>query len=409
MLARLCFAALAAVWCLVQSGPAAAQMTHSHGAKKKGPVCVGTGLECASVATPAFAPDGSLWIVWMADDRILVARSTDLGRSFSPAKSITPAADSLDRGADSRPQIVVDRAGRIVVTYTQFKREGFIGRIMVSRSTDGGATFSPPRPITDDLAGQRFEALGVDPQGRLFMTWIDKRTAFAVKQAGKEYPGAALVFAWSEDGGASFSPLRIAQENSCECCRLGVTFNPAGQAVVLFRNVYGAMTRDHAVTTFADPQTPGPVHRVSVDNWEIDACPHHGPSLSVSASNTYHVAWYTDGKARQGLFYARSADGGRSFSDPAPIGDADRQPSRPQLLSLAGTLWMAWKEFDGQRTTVLVKRSLDDGKTWSAPRAVAEAADHSDHPLLISDGRRVFLSWQAQIEGYRLLWLEDRS
>jgi hypothetical protein len=48
--------------------------------------------------------------------------------------------------------------------------------------------------------------------------------------------------------------------------------------------------RDHAVMTFEAPDKPGPVYRVSDDDWAIDACPHHGPSLAVTRDGTYHAA-----------------------------------------------------------------------------------------------------------------------
>jgi hypothetical protein len=118
------------------------------------------------------------------------------------------------------------------------------------------------------------------------------------------------------------------------------------------------------------------------------------------------VTWFTDGRARQGLFYARSTDGGRTFSSPMPIGLADRIPSRPFVLAAAGTVWVVWKEFDGEQTTVAMMASRDDGKTWSAPKALAQTTDASDHPLLVSNGRRVFMSWMTRADGYRLLPLE---
>src|SRR5207249_9208192 len=64
--------------------------------------------------------------------------------------------------------------------------------------------------------------------------------------------------------------------------------------------------RDHGVVTFNDATTPGPLRRVSVDDWKLEACPHHGPSLAIAPDGSYHVAWFTDGKARKGLFYARA-------------------------------------------------------------------------------------------------------
>jgi hypothetical protein len=51
--------------------------------------------------------------------------------------------------------------------------------------------------------------------------------------------------------------------------------------------------------------------------------------------------------------------------------------------------------------------SPDRGKTWSVPRVLAQTSDASDHPLLISNGRSVFLSWMTRADGYRLLPVED--
>ncbi len=160
--------------------------------------------------------------------------------------------------------------------------------------------------------------------------------------------------------------------------------------------------------TFSDRATPGEIHRVSTDDWQIDACPHHGPSLSISAG-TYHVTWYTNGKVRKGLFYARSQDQGRTFSDPLPIGRPDRGASRPYVIAGPAGTEMVWKEFDGEKTTVNLMTSHDDGLTWSKPLEIAATSDTSDHPLLVSDGRRVFLSWMTKADGYQFKPIESEQ
>jgi hypothetical protein len=384
--------------------PAAAQMSHTRGGAA---ACAEPTLACATSATPTFGPDGALWLAWAAAGQVWVARSRDLGRSFTPAVAVNPAPARLDNGPDARPQIVIDRAGRITVAYAIFKDSAYNGAVFTARSADGGASFTPPQPITADAASQRFAALALDTQGSLFAAWLDKRNAVAARAKGQTYVGAALAFAWSNADGTRFAQTRIAQDNTCECCRLGVAFAAPGRPAVLFRNVFGGTVRDHAVTTFADPFTPGPIYRVSVDDWAIDACPHHGPALAISPAGTYHAAWFTNGRARKGVFYARSANGGRSFSAPMPIGSADRAPGRPALVALAGAVWLAWKEFDGDQTAVTIMVSHDDGATWSTPQTIARTSEASDHPLLVSDGRRAFLSWQTRADGYRLFPLED--
>ena len=159
--------------------------------------------------------------------------------------------------------------------------------------------------------------------------------------------------------------------------------------------------------TFDNPQTPGQVNRVSIDDWKTDVCPHHGPSLAISSTGAYHVAWFTNGRVRKGLFYARSDNGGRSFSEPMPIGAAKRNPSHPYLLATKTGLWLVWKEFDGEVTTVPAMVSHDDGRSWSTPRVIARTEDASDHPLLIADKTHAYLSWQSKADGYRLIDLEN--
>jgi hypothetical protein len=377
--------------------------------KMPGGPCGGTELACARSATPLLLEDGTLWLAWAAGGHVSVARSADHGGTFSPPVVLNADAAAMDNGPDARPKIVQDRNRRLIVAWSIFKDRNWNAQVLLTQSTDGGRSFVPPHPVSDDPASQRFEALDVLPSGELFAAWIDKRDAVIAKKAGQDYPGAALAFAWSKDGGATMTPARIAQDNSCECCRLAVALTPSGQPAVLFRNIYDHDVRDHAVTTFGADGAPGPVHRVSVDDYRIDGCPHHGPSLSISPDGTYHAAWFTNGTVRKGLFYARSMDGGGSFSTPMALSSPDRHPTRPYVLATRDTVYLVWKEFDGEHTGIYMRRSRDDGATWSDPVAIARTNDESDHPLLVSDGRRVFLSWLTQDEGYRLMPLDASS
>lgn len=380
-----------------------AQMTHDH----PNTACADAGLACATTATPTFAPDGSLWLTWAAAGRISVARSPDRGRTFGPSVAVNESPQRLDSGPDERPKIAVDTRGRVAVAYAIFKDNAFNGQVLYSRSDDGGKSFASPRAITSDRDSQRFEAIAFDPAGNLFAAWLDKRDRRPARAQGRDYIGAALAFAWSSDGGTNFGDTRIAKDNTCECCRLGVAFVGPGRPVVLFRNVFGGTVRDHAITTFDGPSTPGPIYRVSVDDWAIDVCPHHGPSLAVDPNGSYHATWFTNGSVRKGLFYAHSEDGGRTFSQPVPVGRRDRNPSRPFVIAAQGAVWLAWKEFDGEESTVNVMRSEDGGRNWSAPKPIAHTADASDHPQLVSNGHSVFLSWMTRADGYQFVSLEN--
>jgi hypothetical protein len=303
---------------------------------------------------------------------------------------------------------VVDRQGGLALAFSIFRDKAFNGQVLYTRSNDGGKSFAELRPITSNNESQRFEALGLDADGSVFAAWLDKRNRVPAQQRGQKYDGAGLFFASSKDGGATYSEARLVADNTCECCRLGLAFAGAGRPVVVFRNIFEGGVRDHAVVTFTDPATPGEIHRVSKDDWQIAACPHHGPSLTISAEGTYHVTWYTSGKVRKGLFYARSQDGGGTFSEPLAIGRPDRNPTRPFIVATPRGTTLAWKEFDGEKTTVNVMTSHDDGKSWSKPVPVATTTDTSDHPLLASDGQKTYLSWMTKADGYRIQPIEDQ-
>lgn len=383
-------------------GVAAAQQ-HRH---QDGMASFSTDAKEAFTATPAFGADSTLWIARAGADRITVARSTDLGRSFGTPVSVTPGPINIDWGPDSRPQLAVDRSGALVVTWAIFQDKRFNGRVYYARSTDSGATFSAPQPITPDATSQRFQAVAIDPDGRLFAAWLDKRNVAPSLAAGRSYAGAALAYAWSDDG-KSFADTHVAFDDTCECCRLALAFAGPGRPAVLFRNIFPGSIRDHAVVTFNDATTPGPLRRVSTDDWKIEACPHQGPSLAVAPDGSYHAAWFTDGAARHGLFYARADSDSAPFSEPRALSSPERHPSRPYLLATAKSLYLVWKEFDGTSTRVLAQDSQDSGRSWSAARTIARTDDLSDHPQLVADKGHAWLSWLTKKEGYRVIALED--
>ena len=390
---------------LVFVASAAAAQQHDHAAmmaKQPAAPCAETSLACADKATPFFVGD-DLWLAWSSHGRVAVQKSKDLGRTFDVPMFVNRGIEKLDAGADSRPQIAVDRKGHAIAAYTIAKGADFAGQVKVAHGSAAG--FDIPTPLTNSTVSQRFVSFSLDPAGGIFAAWIDKRNLDTAKKSGKDYDGAALAYAWSEEG-KDFAIARIAQDNTCECCRIGVAFAGPHKPVVMWRNMFPGGVRDHAIMSFSE-RGPGSVQRVAIDNWKIDACLHQGPSLAVGANGTYHATWFTEGRARQGLFYAFSKDAGRRFSPPMAVGNSARQPSRPFVFVGGGAIWLAWKEFDGEESVVNVMQSRDDGLTWSPARTVAQTTDASDHPLLIGNGGRVYLSWLTHKKGYRLMPLGD--
>ncbi|PWB95660.1 sialidase family protein [Methylosinus sporium] len=405
-------AALALLSLLAASSALAQEKEAEKGAQEKmgrmahaaAPACADPLPRCAVSATPSFGADGRLWLTYSVAGKVYGAMSRDNGGSFAPPFVIAAPAGTLDDNGEARPKIVALADGTLLASYTTRPEKSYEGTVFVTRSTDEGRSFAPPQPLVDDK-GQRFETFILGPKGRLFAAWLDKRDAARAKAAGESFEGSGIAVAWSDDAGKSFSGKSILLDHSCECCRIGAALDRDGQPVFIWRHVFENNRRDHmAAKLSADGKTLTGA-RVSLDDWAT-SCPHQGPALAIDAAGRWHIAWFTRGKTRQGLFYARSEDGGKSFSEPERIGDAERAPQRPQLLASGGALYRAWKEFDGTTTTILAQISRDGGKSFDAPRALAQTAEASDHPLLAESKGVVYLSWLTHEEGYRLIPLQ---
>jgi hypothetical protein len=362
-----------------------------------------------SYPTPAFDESGRLWLAFNQGENVYVTWSDDLGQNFVPAVAVNPTPERIDANGEGRPKIAVGADGTLFVTWTKKLVEPYTGLIRFSRSTNGGKSFSTPVTLNDDglVTGHRFDALAVAPTGEVFVAWIDKRDLERALAEGHAYAGAAIYTAVSADGGKSFGPNRKLKDQVCECCRLSFAFNAKGEAALLFRDLLDTGIRDHSLAKRVGK--PGAsVHRVTFDDWKIDACPHHGPSLAIDSAGNYHIAWFTAGeRSGTGAFYARSDDEGESFSAPVPVGNGGRA-THPFLLTVSGTIYLAWMEVDGRESVVRVQTSADDGRTWQIPITIAKAAPGADHPLLVRSGQDVFLSWFGKDIGYRLILVSGR-
>lgn len=382
-----------------------AQMDHSSymtGASTSKPVaCVDNELDCANAATPFILPNGNLLLAWTANGVVSVARSDDLGKTFNTAVKIAEHGKSLDAGVDARPQIVADKQGNVFLAYTFFKDSNWNAQINTARSSDGGKTFTSPASLVQDNSSQRFPSVLMRADNSIFISWIDKRLVATTKQGGEKRLGGSIAYSFSNNGGKTFQPEQFANENSCECCRIGAGIDLQQQPVIAYRAIFPGGIRDQASQVIS-AKGAEPIRRVADDEWKTDACPHHGPSIAVSGTGTFHVAWYTQGSKRSGVFYANSSNQGITYSKPIRIGTEGANVSRPYLLALGRRVWMVWKEFDSSNSSVYLKQSDDDGKTWSAPKMIAKTNGYSDHPLLVSQQGEVFLSWLTRADGYQL-------
>jgi hypothetical protein len=356
----------------------------------------------------AFDARGRLWRAQVENGQVRVSRSDDAGKTFAPAVAVNRAAERIAADGENRPKLAFGKNGELYVSWTQSLDQPYSGHVRFSRSLDDGRSFSPPLTVNDnsDIISHRFDSLLVDGRGRVWLVWLDKRDASAAKQRGQAYTGAAVYYALSDDRGASFAPNRRLAAHSCECCRIALARDTDGTPVAFWRHVFGKNMRDHALARLDDAAT---LRRVSHEQWAVDACPHHGPTLGIGADGVMHLAWFSGAEQQRGLFYAQSRDRGQTISTPLAFGNPQAQAGHPQVLALGTRVWLVWKEFDGQQALIRAQASHDGGRRFAAPITLATSISASDHPLLLSDGGQFYLSWNSAAEGHRLVRLAGDS
>jgi hypothetical protein len=349
----------------------------------------------------AFAPDGRLWRVIPAKDSVAVNFSLDYGKTFSNPIRINPKPQQMNSWDENPPSITVDQQGKVYVLYFADDKQDFTSFFSQS---DDGVHFSEPVKISskaDTNVHYQTEML-VDPKGKVHFLWHDDRDA---EEYAKHGGGDLSIYHVStEPAKTNVLPQdhRIAK-NICSCCRSAAALDVDGHPVVLARFVYPVNIRDHGMLKLRDDGSASEPWRVTYDDWKIEGCPTHGPALSISNNGRYHVTWFSQGKAQNGLFYAWSDDQGKTFPNPLSIGDASKLPGRADVITLGKRVAVAWKEFDGKKTQVLAMRSDDGGLTWSNPKSLAETTLASSHPALIDDGKRIFLTWNTSDKGFQMV------
>jgi len=368
-------------------------------------------IQKGTVPTATFDADGRLWAVWAFGPHLYVNHSDDKGNTFSTPVKVNAEAEKISTNPEARPHIKVGNNGNVYVSYAIKLKKRFSGHVKFSRSTDGGKTFSTPIIVNDnrDMIGHSFPVLGINKQDQLYIAWLDSRDRVAAKKAGNNYNGSALYYAISDDHGVSFQPNAKIADTTCQCCRLDMAMDNNQLPVITWRHIYGDNIRDQAIIRFTDKTTLGKPQRISEDRWKIDACPHHGSTLAIDNNGSYHTAWFTQGSARQGLFYANSNNQGQQFSAPLPFGDAEAQPKHPTLLTIDDTLYLAWKEFDGEQSHIRMMQSNNNGAQWQAVQTIASSNGDTDHPFLIENAGNAYLSWHTSTEGLRLIPLASKE
>lgn len=274
--------------------------------------------EAAGDPAVVTGPDGSFWYANLAFDRtddansVAVSRSTDGGVTWHTHFVVQTPASRGHALFNDKEWIGTDPANADVayVAWTQFEFNS--SAIVISKTTDGGATWSAPMKVADQFPNSQGATVVVSSTGTVYVTFetFNGRTD-------------AVVFAVSSNGGASFSSREIAPIHD----------------------------------------VPSPLPGAT---WRDDSF----PMLAIDGS-TLHIAWPDWNGTSASVVYMRSTDGGASWSSPVVISGSGNNVM-PWLAARGGKVYASWFTVTGNNYTIAAAASVNDGASWSAPVTLSD-------------------------------------
>jgi len=318
----------------------------------------------------AFDAKGNAYMVWSP---VCFTRSTDGGATWSPVTLI----EDWDYLAGN-PDIKVDSKGHIYIVYTaQF--EGSPTQLYMRKSTDSGISWSDPARIAWTQKGSQWPRILIDSKDGAHVLFQD----LPANPGGPDSDSYAdFCHVKSSDGGTTWSAATVIDS--------GIYCWTIDAAIDQLDNIYlfACYAANHN-------QLPWQSYCLTSRNGGLtwDLTPIGGgnyPSGAVDADGTVHVVYNRDiGNDQSEIEYSRSLDQGRTFSPEQPLTvKLSRQNWNPDWVELAchnGKLYVAYQDSSPGNLEIQMLTSPNRGKTWLKPERLTYTPTPSLQPSLAFD------------------------
>lgn len=249
-------------------------------------------------------------------------------------------------------------------------------QIVYTYSTDKGNTWTTPQPVH------------ADKTPNIVRGFFDA-TVLANGEIGVAYLNDIQGQAHSRDlrfvssTGTRFSPERILDPFVCDCCNISLLVDKSGALQLYYRenqdNIrdIARMTSTDNGATFTKPAI------LFADNWQINGCPHSGPTSSMG-SGTNLIAWYSGTTSDPGIRVVNQ-QGKRLFVLDEPTARNAWLTPAPNASVL---LWEQNQSSEAGVQSVIAYKTIT-GNTNPATQLVADARNATNASGLVIDNQLV--------------------
>ena len=320
-------------------------------------------------------------------------QSIDAGVSWSDAVKVI-GQDHLEanfnRGSDA--QLAVQGNNIVAIWASRVEGAGRhnSGPMSAARSADNGKSWQVSTIPSDlDIAHNFFDMDG--NADVISAVWLDRRADSATDKKAKK----GLRHAQSTDGGISWSKDITLDDNTCACCWNTAKYSDQDELFVLYRDQDPS---DMSIGVLNQQQHWTNLNHVGDFKWDFKGCPHIGGGIAFQdKSQLIHTMVGTGHPEHLGVFYHRSEDNGKNWSQPVQLGDESALHS--DIASDNNRVIAVWDMRTEDGLSIFYAESNNKGITWSEAKRISALGYRATHPKIIASDNAFLLAWTQSKNG----------
>ena len=116
------------------------------------------------------------------------------------------------------------------------------------------------------------------------------------------------------------------------------------------------------------------------------------PQMAVSGNDVY-IIWNDNSTGKYGILFTKSTDGGMTFGTPVDIGKNIGSAGSPQFAVSGNDVYAVWQAKTTGKYQIIFAKSTDGGSTFTAPANLSNNTGDSSYPKIAASGNNVYVTW----------------
>jgi hypothetical protein len=247
--------------------------------------------------------------------------------------------------------------------------------------------------VPTQFGATRFPAIDIDRSDNLYLM-MSVATA-------SDRPHSQIFFTMSRDHGASwdnFPETRNLSKSKGEAFGPSVAVNKNGttRVYVTYHDNSNGTTQAYLIHS---------KKKTKFKTKPVNITPHSGaafsPRIALASDEALNIVWSDANEPGQRAIFVRSTDQGGSFTDPFVVSGSSTSAFDPEIaIDSTDAINIVWQDEDSGASAIMFARSTDGGQTFSTPAKVSTGAGRAIEARIAADSKgRLNVVWVDESSG----------